>query len=118
MKKLIILTVIISLLSFVPVTYGQGRYRQIQCGTYTHRHGNVIHSHYSCDPRHKHGRSFWDKHRDKLTVIGGAGTGAIIGGLFGGKKGAAIGAIVGGGGSAIYTYGIRKRRKKADYRRY
>ena len=54
-------------------------------------------------------RSFWDKHRDKLTVAMGAGGGAIVGGLIGGKKGAAIGALAGGGGSALYTYKIRKR---------
>lgn len=54
-------------------------------------------------------RSFWQKHRDKLTVAMGAGGGALVGGLIGGKKGAAIGALAGGGGSALYTYKIRKR---------
>lgn len=52
-------------------------------------------------------RSFWDEHRDKLTTAAGAGAGAVIGGLVGGKKGAIIGAIAGGGGAALYTYGIR-----------
>jgi predicted lipid-binding transport protein (Tim44 family) len=56
-------------------------------------------------------RSFWQKHRDKLTVAAGAGGGALIGGLLGGKKGAAIGALAGGGGSALYTYKIRKRNR-------
>ena len=54
------------------------------------------------------GRSFWQKHRDKLTVAMGAGGGAVVGGLLGGKKGAAIGALAGGGGSALYTYKLRK----------
>ena len=54
-------------------------------------------------------RSFWDKHRDKLTVAMGAGAGAAIGGLVGGKKGAAIGALSGGGGSALWTYKLRNR---------
>jgi hypothetical protein len=54
-------------------------------------------------------RSFWQKHRDKLTVAAGAGGGALIGGLIGGKKGALIGGLAGGGGSALYTYKIRKR---------
>ena len=57
------------------------------------------------------GRSFWQKHRDKLTVAMGAGGGALIGGLIGGKKGAAIGGLAGAGGSALYTYKIRKRNR-------
>ncbi|HYY58928.1 MAG TPA: hypothetical protein VE842_16480 [Pyrinomonadaceae bacterium] len=63
---------------------------------------------YNNQPRQ---RSFWQKHRDKLTVAMGAGGGALIGGLIGGKKGAAIGALAGGGGSALYTYKIRKRNR-------
>ena len=55
------------------------------------------------------GRSFWSKHRDKLTMAIGTGTGAATGGLAGGKKGAGIGALVGLGGSALYTYKLRKR---------
>jgi hypothetical protein len=57
-------------------------------------------------------RSFWQKHRDKLTVAMGAGGGALIGGLVGGKKGALIGAGAGGGGAALYTYGLRKRDRR------
>ncbi|HEV7396604.1 MAG TPA: hypothetical protein VGN86_08855 [Pyrinomonadaceae bacterium] len=60
-------------------------------------------------------RSFWDKHRDKLTVAGSAGAGAVLGSIFGGRKGALIGALAGGGGGALYTYGIRDRH---HYRRY
>ena len=56
-------------------------------------------------------RSFWQKHRDKLTVAMGAGGGALVGSLIGGKKGAAIGALAGGGGAALYTYKIRKRNR-------
>ena len=54
-------------------------------------------------------RSFWEKHRDKITTAGGAVAGAVIGGLAGGKKGALIGAIAGGGGAAVYTYKIREK---------
>jgi hypothetical protein len=57
-------------------------------------------------------RSFWQKHRDKLTVAMGAGGGAVVGGLIGGKKGAAIGALGGGGGAALYTYKIRNRNRR------
>jgi hypothetical protein len=56
-------------------------------------------------------RSFWDKHRDKLTVAIGTGAGAAVGGLIGGKKGAAIGALSGAGGSALWTYKLRNRNR-------
>ena len=55
------------------------------------------------------GRSFWEKHRDKLTVAGGALGGAILGGMLGGKKGAAVGILAGGAGAGVYTYKIRKK---------
>jgi hypothetical protein len=57
------------------------------------------------------GRSFWQKHRDKLTLAMGTGGGALLGGLIGGKRGAGIGALAGAGGSALYTYKIRKRHR-------
>lgn len=63
---------------------------------------------YNYEPRK---RSFWDKHRDKLTLAMGTGGGALIGGLIGGKKGAGIGALAGAGGSALYTYKLRKRNR-------
>jgi len=65
-------------------------------------------AYYDYQPR---GRSFWQKHRDKLTVAMGTGGGALIGGLLGGRKGALIGGLAGGGGSALYTYKIRKRHR-------
>jgi len=54
-------------------------------------------------------RSFWQKHRDKLTVAIGAGAGAALGSVFGGRRGAVIGAAAGAGSSALYTYKIRNR---------
>jgi hypothetical protein len=57
------------------------------------------------------GRSFWSKHRDKLTMAMGTGGGALVGALVGGKKGAAIGGLAGLGGSALYTYKLRKRHR-------
>ncbi len=68
---------------------------------------------YNDDYRYGRERSFWDKHRDKITTAGGAAGGAVLGGLIGGKKGAIIGAIAGGTGAAAYTYKIRDK-----YRRY
>lgn len=64
----------------------------------------------SAQRRHK--RSFWKKHRDKITTVAGAGAGALIGAAAGGKKGAIIGAAAGGGGSALYTYKLRKRHRR------
>ena len=61
---------------------------------------------------HRHGRTIWQKHRDKLTVAGTTGAGAVIGGLAGGKKGALIGAAAGAGSGAVYTYKIRKRHRR------
>jgi hypothetical protein len=58
------------------------------------------------------GRTFWQKHRDKLTLAMGTGGGAMLGGLIGGKKGAGIGALAGLGGSALYTYKLRNRRHR------
>ena len=59
-----------------------------------------------------HKRSFWQKHRDKLTVGGTTLGGAAIGGLAGGKKGAAIGGLAGAGSGALYTYKLRKRHRR------
>jgi hypothetical protein len=63
--------------------------------------------------RHRrHKRTFWQKHRDKLTLAGTTGAGAGIGAAAGGKKGAAVGSLVGLGSGALYTYKIRKRHRR------
>lgn len=64
------------------------------------------------DYNQKHGRTFWQKHRDKLTMAIGTGGGTLMGGLIGGKKGAGIGALAGLGGSALYTYKLRNRNQR------
>jgi uncharacterized protein YcfJ len=57
-------------------------------------------------------RTFWQKHRDKLTVAGTTVAGAGIGGVVGGKKGALIGAGAGAGSGALYTYKLRRRNRR------
>jgi len=69
-------------------------------------------TYYAYAPR----RTFWQRHRDKLTLAIGTGAGAGFGALVGGKRGAAIGALAGLGGSALYTYKLRDRRRR--YSRY
>ncbi len=71
--------------------------------------GRRVYYDYSSSRR---GRTFWQKHRDKLTLGIGTGLGAAIGGLAGGGKGAGIGALAGLGGSALYTYKLRHRRHR------
>jgi len=66
----------------------------------------------SAQVRRHRKRSFWRKHRDKITVAGSSVAGAAIGGLVGGKKGALIGAGAGAGGGALYTYKLRKRHRR------
>ncbi len=88
-----------------PATRTATRTRYVNNGSSSRR------VYYDYNEQRPRGRSFWQKHRDKLTVAMGAGGGAIIGGLVGGKKGAAIGALAGGGGSALYTYKLRKRNR-------
>lgn len=87
------------------VVYRNAR-RGSSAGTARYDNSRRVYYDYQQQPQR---RSFWQKHRDKLTVAMGAGGGAVIGGLIGGKKGAAIGALAGGGGSALYTYKLRKR---------
>ncbi len=78
-------------------------------GRSTRRYGNrSVYYNYDEQPR----RTFWQKHRDKLTVAGGVGAGALVGGLIGGKKGAGIGMLAGGGSSALYTYKLRHKRHR------
>ena len=56
--------------------------------------------------------SFYRRHRNRVNMAIVTGAGAIIGGLIGGKRGALIVAAAGLGGSALYTYKIRPKKKK------
>ena len=49
-----------------------------------------------------------NKERDAAIIAGGAGVGAAIGAITGGKKGAAIGAILGGGGGRCRSDNTRQ----------
>jgi len=60
--------------------------------------------------------SFYRRHRNVINMAIGTGGGALIGGLLGGRRGVAIGALAGLGGSALYTYKLRPKRRY--YRRY
>ena len=60
--------------------------------------------------------SFYRRHRDAVNIGAGTGIGAIVGALAGGRRGALAGALLGGGGGALYTYGIKPKRRY--YRRY
>jgi hypothetical protein len=62
--------------------------------------------------RRRHSRTFWQKHRDKLTVAGTTAAGAGIGAIAGKGKGALIGAGAGAGTGALYTYKLRKRHRR------
>ena len=60
--------------------------------------------------------SIYKRHRNLINIGIGTGAGALLGALIGGKRGAGIGALAGAGGSALYTYKIKP--KKRYYRRY
>jgi hypothetical protein len=94
-----IFCLLVLMLASLPVG-AQTRYRRYDGRRYEQRY------HWDRD------RSFWDKHRDKLTTGIGAGAGAAVGAAVGGKKGAIVGALLGGGGAALYTYGIRDKNRR------
>ena len=110
-KGLITLVCLIALMVTAVPAGAQTRYRRYDGRRYDQRYDGRRY-----DRRWNGDRSFWDKHRDKITTAAGAGGGALLGGIIGGKKGAIIGAIAGGGGAAIYTYGIRDKDRDRRYR--
>ncbi|MBC7797841.1 MAG: hypothetical protein H7Z37_13290 [Pyrinomonadaceae bacterium] len=56
--------------------------------------------------------SFYRRNRNLINIGVGTGAGALLGTAIGGGKGAAIGALAGAGGSALYTYKIRPKRRR------
>jgi outer membrane lipoprotein SlyB len=119
MKKLFTIVLALAILSVAAMpSLAQGRRINNNSRTYyenqTRTTGNYNSSSYY-DYRNRD-RSFWEQHRDKVTVAGGTIGGAIIGGLIGGRKGAVIGALTGAGSSALYTYTIRDRHHQGFWR--
>jgi len=109
MKKLFTIILVVVLLSMTAMpSFAQGRNRTARINTTRYSRTYDQRSYY--DYRSSD-RSFWDKHRDKITVGAGAGAGALLGSIIGGKKGAIIGALSGAGGSALYTYKLRDRNR-------
>lgn len=109
-----IMCLILLAVAVAPVSAQRYRGRYAGRTTQSGRYDNSRRVYY--DQRYRN-RSFWGRHRDKLTVAGGTGAGALIGGVAGGRKGAVIGALLGAGGSALYTYKLRDRNQRRYYRR-
>jgi hypothetical protein len=63
---------------------------------------------------HRHGHRSWA--RRNAPILGGAGAGALIGGLAGGGKGALIGGAIGGGGGYAYKRYRGHQRRERYYR--
>ena len=69
MRKILSLLIVLTFIALLSVPASART-----CGRLRHRHGNTTHTHSACvGDGHRHGRSFWQKHRDKLTTAGGAG---------------------------------------------
>jgi len=58
------------------------------------------------------------RHRKAFNVGIGAGAGALVGGLLGGRKWALIGGLAGAGGGALFTHKQRPKNYTRYYRRY
>jgi hypothetical protein len=56
--------------------------------------------------------SFYRRHRNLINVGAATGVGALLGGLIGGKRGLGYGALIGAGSGAVYTYGIRPKKRR------
>lgn len=121
MKKaiaILISLIVLSMTALPVAAQTRNRYRtrrEAQTSRYYSRYDDRYRTdRYRYDDRYDYerDRSVWDRHRDKITTAAGAGGGAVLGALIGGKKGAIIGAIAGGAGAALYTYKIRDKDRR------
>lgn len=116
MKKGLVSIFCLLVLTFTAIPAGaQTRYRRYDGRRYEQRIDDYRYRNQTYSGRRyrwDRDRSFWDRHRDKLTTGIGAGAGAVVGGVAGGKKGAVIGALLGAGGAALYTYKLRNNRQR------
>ena len=116
MRRLFVAVMCLVLLAGATLPAAAQTCRRRYVGSTTQRRYNSTRRVYY-NGRYYDNRSFWARHRDKLTVAAGAGGGAALGGLTGGRQGALIGALLGAGGSALYTYTLRDRDNRSYYRR-
>ena len=56
--------------------------------------------------------SFYRRHRNMINMAIGAGGGALIGGLLGGRRGVGLGLLGGAGAGALYTYKLNPKRRR------
>ena len=56
--------------------------------------------------------SFYRRHRNMINMAIGAGGGALVGGLIGGRRGAGLGLLGGLGAGALYTYKLNPKRRR------
>lgn len=56
--------------------------------------------------------SFYRRHRNMINMAIGAGGGALIGGLLGGRRGVGLGLLGGLGAGALYTYKLNPKRRR------
>src|ERR1044071_8119465 len=116
MKKGLVSIFCLLVLTMTSLPVGaQTRYRRYEQRRYEQRYDNYRYQDRVYTGRRyrwNDNRSFWDKHRDKLTTGIGAGAGTVLGSAFGGRKGAVIGTLLGGGGAALYTYKLRNNRRR------
>jgi len=56
--------------------------------------------------------SFYRRHRNMINMAVGAGGGALVGGLIGGRRGVGLGLLGGLGAGALYTYKLNPKKRR------